>query len=129
MEVKRARRYKFPVSFLIVAIDHFHERLAGSTQGLRMVVMAEALGIISRGVRDIDLAVPFTENRFLVFLPHTPRAGALTVAARLHERVRKMKTVEDLTPSIGVAAFDPLSSKAEVSFGTLMREATEALRN
>jgi diguanylate cyclase (GGDEF)-like protein len=128
MEVKRSRRYKLHVSFLVVAIDHFHERLVGSTQGLRMAVMAEALGIIAGGVRDIDLAVPFSENRFLIFLPHTSRGGALVVAGRLHERIAKMKTVQSMTASVGVASYDPGASTAEVSFGSLMKEATELLR-
>jgi diguanylate cyclase (GGDEF)-like protein len=128
MELKRARRYKSPASFLLVSIDHFAERLSGSTQGLRLAVLGEALSAITRGIRDIDLAVPSTENRFLVFLPHTRREGALVVASRLHHRISKLSSVEGMTASVGVASFDPMSSKTEVSFGSLMKDATEALR-
>ncbi|MFZ5469034.1 MAG: diguanylate cyclase [Myxococcota bacterium] len=128
MEIKRARRYRHPVAFLLVALDQFTERLAGATQALRRAVLTDALRTITRAVRDIDLAVPFAENRFLVFLPHTPREGALVVASRLHGSVSNVRAVENLTASVGVAAYDPKERRAQISFGSLMKDAGEALR-
>ena len=128
MEVKRSRRYKYPVSFLLVAVDRLSDRLAGSPEAARQAALAEVLVALTRSVRDIDLVVPFSENRFLVFLPHTPREGALVVASRLHAKVAKATSIEGLTGSVGVAAFDPATAKSQVNFGTLMKEASEALR-
>ncbi|MBI3183487.1 MAG: diguanylate cyclase [Myxococcales bacterium] len=128
MEVKRSRRYRYPVSFLVVAIDHFAARTQEASQAKRAEVLTEALGAITRAIRDIDQAVPFTEDRFLVFLPHTPREGALVVAARLHEKISRCASLENMTASVGVASFDPAAADGSVSFGRLMKEATEALR-
>ncbi len=128
MEVKRSRRYKYPVSFLVVAIDHLAERLVGKPQHRRVEVLTEALENITRGIRDIDLAVPFSGDRFLVFLPHTPREGALVVATRLQARVAKGNSLENLTASVGVASYEPDGAKGPVSFGSLMKEASDALR-
>lgn len=128
MEVKRSRRYKYPVSFLLVALDHFSERAVTLPQAERTAALAEAYGTVMRCIRDIDLSVPFGDERFLVFLPHTPREGALIVAGRLRERLSKLKALPESTASIGVASYEPSASNAQVSFGSLMKEATEALR-
>ncbi|HSP79577.1 MAG TPA: response regulator, partial [Myxococcaceae bacterium] len=65
-----------------------------------------------------------------IFLPHTPYEGALVVAERLRQRVKEVEAVEGLTASLGLAVFEPSAAKgqAQVSFGSLMKEAGEALR-
>lgn len=129
MEVKRSRRYRYPVSFLLVGLDRFQEQAKKVTQADRTEVLSEALRVLSRGVRDIDLVVPFQEARFLVFLPHTAQDGAAVVAARFREKLQKLKAPWDVTASVGVAAYQPTKSQTDqVSFGSLMKEATEALR-
>ncbi|HLL54177.1 MAG TPA: diguanylate cyclase [Myxococcaceae bacterium] len=128
MEVKRSRRYRYPVAFLLVGLDRFSERIHNSPAHERTVALTEALRIVSKAVRDIDLAVPFSEGRFLVFLPHTPRNGALIVATRIRERLAKMESLQGQTASVGVAAYEPGPGDAQVSFGGLMKEATESLR-
>jgi GGDEF domain-containing protein len=73
--------------------------------------------------------VPFGDDRLLVFLPHTPRDGAATVASRLVARLSKLRTFDGGTASIGHATYDPkLSGKVPVGFGSLMREASLNLR-
>lgn len=128
MEVKRSRRYRYPVSFLLVGVDHFVERSQPLPQKARTEVLAEVLRTLTESVRDIDLAMPFTEGRFLIFLPHTPRAGARVVAGRVRERMPKIAAPWSVTASIGVAAYEPRAEDEQVSFGTLMKEAADALR-
>ncbi len=127
MEVKRSRRYKYPVSFLLVAVDHFAERAAELAQPARKAALAEALSVITRGIRDIDLAVPSGDNRFLVFLPHTPSEGALFVAGRLQQRLRQLTQLSEATASIGVASYEPAPGETQIGFGTLMKAVTDAL--
>ncbi|MBX5482695.1 MAG: diguanylate cyclase [Myxococcaceae bacterium] len=130
MEVKRSRRYRYPVSFLMVALDRFAERAAHMSPVERTACLAEAFGTVARGTRDIDLSVPFGDERFLVFLPHTPREGALIVAERLRTTLAQLRSLPECTASIGVAAFEPAvaAANAQVSFGSLMKDATEALK-
>ena len=128
MEVKRSRRYRYPVSFLLVGVDHFVERSQPLGQKVRTEILAEVLRTLTESVRDIDLAMPFTEGRFLIFLPHTPRAGARVVAGRVRERMQKLAAPWEVTASIGVAAYEPRAEDEQVSFGTLMKEAADALR-
>ncbi|HEX8438722.1 diguanylate cyclase [Archangium sp.] len=130
MEVKRSRRYRYPISFLILEPDGFAERLVPLPGTLRTSTMAELLRRLTESLRDIDLAVPFAEGRFIIFLPHTPQEGALVVAERLRQRVKEVETVQGLTASMGLAVFEPAAVKglAQVSFGSLMKEAGDALR-
>jgi diguanylate cyclase (GGDEF)-like protein len=130
MEVKRSRRYRYPISFLILEPDKYAERLGVLPPMQKTSVLADVLGKLAEALRDIDLAVPFAEGRFIVFLPHTPYEGAMVVAERLLQRVKEVQSFSGLTASIGLAVFEPAAMKgqAQVSFGTLMKEAGESLR-
>jgi len=130
MEVKRSRRYRYPISFLILEPDRYAERLGVLPPMQKTSVLADVLGKLAEALRDIDLAVPFAEGRFIVFLPHTPYEGAMVVAERLLQRVKEVQSFSGLTASIGLAVFEPAAMKgqAQVSFGTLMKEAGESLR-
>lgn len=128
MEVKRSRRYRYPVAFLLVELDGWAERAPKLSADARSQVMAELLSTVSGGLRDIDLTVPSSQDRVLVFLPHTPRDGAVTVANRLRARVNKLKALKDATASVGIASFVGGQSKAQISFGSLMKDASDALK-
>lgn len=135
MEVKRSRRYRYPIAVLLVDIDKFAEKAAPLAPAARKLALAEALGLLVSGVRDIDVAVPFADSRFVVFLPHTPRSGALVVGQRLRELIKSLTAYEGASASVGVAVSEPPSGRgpvagalSQVSFGSLLKEAGEALR-
>ncbi len=135
MEVKRSRRYRYPIAVLLVDLDRFTEKAASLAPAARKLALAEALGLLVSGVRDIDVAVPFADSRFVVFLPHTPRSGALVVGQRLRELIKSLKAFDGASASVGVAVSEPPPGRgpvagalAQVSFGSLLKEAGEALR-
>lgn len=125
MEIKRSKRYRYPISLALVELD------ASTTAGMeardRARLMGELLLVASRAVRDIDLPLLFGDEKFLVFLPHTPGAGALHVARRLCEHIRHHAGVRKVTASAGVASYEG-EKDASVSFGTLTKAAGEALK-
>ncbi len=129
-EVKRARRYRYPFTVLIVSFDG----LAGIRQRHGAEVADTLTGglqrVISRTVRDLDLPVTFRGDTYLVLMPHTPRRGGRTVAERLRRQLRRTRLSQGrqkvgTTVSIGLAAYD---GRGEISFASLAREASEALR-
>lgn len=124
MEVRRSKRYQYPLAFLMLALDGPEPHAA------KGAIRAEVVSAVGQLLRDVDLCVPFADDRLLVFLPHTPRDGAMTVAARLVARLSKLQTFEGGTASVGLAAFDPKAAgtAAAVGFGSLMREASLNLR-
>ncbi len=130
LEVKRSRRYQYPVAVVLVGLDQMEQRLQGteSPEFQRAAIRSEAIAGIHKVIRDIDLSVPFADDKYLVLLPHTPRDGALTVASRLQAQLSKMDAFDGGTASAGVASYEPKYwTKEHVSFGGLMRDATAAL--
>ena len=130
LEVKRSKRYQYPVAVLLVSLDKLSESLGESAPEFQhAAIRSEAMEGLSVLLRDIDVAMPFAEDKYLLFLPHTPLKGCTVVAGRVVERLSKLDSFQGGTVSVGVASFDPLSHPMEqVSFGGLVREATEALK-
>lgn len=132
MEVKRSKRYQYPLAFLMIALDELELRMLKlkDPETTKGAIRAEALQVVAGMLRNIDLCVPFADDRLLVFLPHTPREGAATVATRIVARLAKLLTYEGGTASVGLATYHPrLTPKtAAVGFGSLMREASLNLR-
>lgn len=124
VEVKRSRRYAYPVSLLLLAVDGWEDLAPTLEAQARTGLLAEVLGIATGTLRDIDLAVPFSEERLIVLLPHTKEDGALRVARRLCGLVRDRSGTPRLTASVGVATH---TGDGTVSFGSLVKRAGEAL--
>lgn len=131
MEVKRSKRYAYPISLAIIAFDGFQEITAELDAKERGRVVGSLLAQITLCIRDIDLPVLYAEDKVLVFMPHTARSGAMVVGGRLRDRLRA-HTVEcedeerlRLTASIGIAAFE---GQGTVSFGGLIKDALAAVR-
>jgi diguanylate cyclase (GGDEF)-like protein len=125
VEVKRSRRYGFPISLALLAVDRWEEvvkDLSGARE--RTALLGELLGVVSGTLRDIDIAVPFSEERLLVLMPHTREDGALKVARRLCALVRDRTRGPKVTVSVGVAAH---AGDGTISFGSMVKRATGAL--
>lgn len=126
IEVKRARRYGFPLSIALLAFDPL---VVEMTSQLRSQLMAGLALAIRRSLRDTDYPVQYSADRVMLLMPHTDLPGSLVVSRRIVERVAKAsltmgKQLINPTISIGVAA-TPLGK--EVSFGELARQANESL--
>ena len=130
LEVKRSKRYQYPVAVLLVSLDKLSESLGeAAPEFQRAAIRSEALEGLSVLLRDIDVAMQFAEDKYLLFLPHTPLKGCTVVAGRVVDRLSKLDSFQNGTVSVGVASFDPtVKPKEQVSFGGLVREATEALK-
>lgn len=122
VEVKRSRRYHYPVSLALLAIDGWAERAPRLDEALRSAMLGEVLALVSTGVRDIDLPLLYDAERILVFMPHTDALGARTAADRLVKRARAHPG--GLTASVGVASYD---GEGTMSFAALVRGAADAL--
>jgi diguanylate cyclase (GGDEF)-like protein len=131
-ELNRASRYGHPLSLIMCDIDRFKNvndsrgHLAGDSV-LRLVVdfIHEALR------KDIDWAVRYGGEEFLIVLPETDREGAWAVAERLRqEMATKPIAIGDqeiaITASFGLASFDPGMDK-KPSAEALIREADQYL--
>jgi diguanylate cyclase (GGDEF)-like protein len=127
MEIRRAKRYGYPLSICLVSLDPYELPSDQLTMASR--IRAKVARAVSRSIRDIDIPVFVGQERLLVLLPHTPIDGAAQVARRLVTAVSERNGAPDtelprVTASIGVAG---VGEGDEVSFSGLMRRARQAL--
>ena len=126
VEVKRARRYGFPLALALVGFDPISGRMDPELQTQLMGGLALA---IRRSLRDTDYPVQHSADRVLLLMPHTDLAGSLIVARRICERVARATlqagdTILHPTISLGVAAGEP---GREYGFSDLVRQAQDGL--
>jgi two-component system, cell cycle response regulator len=108
-EVERSRRYGYPLSLVILDLDHFkavNDRY-GHPGG--DAVLKTFAGIARGAVRESDAVYRYGGEEFAVLLPHTPLEGAQIAARRLvsHTAGASFPVAADLkmTVSAGVACF------------------------
>lgn len=126
VEVKRARRYGFPLALALLAFDPLDEGTPAKVHSQLMGGLALA---IRRSLRDTDYPVQYSNDRVLLLMPHTDLAGSLIVARRICERVARASLqagdeVLHPTISVGVAAGEP---GREYGFSDLVRQAQDGL--
>ena len=125
-EVRRSRRFHYPVSLAVVGLDGF-ESSASPDEVARLASLAGvALERLVGALREVDLVAPYRTASWVAFLPHTPLVGAQEVAARLQESLAGLGETF-VTVSVGVATHDPAETKAPLSFGALVDSAESAL--
>jgi two-component system, cell cycle response regulator len=129
-EVDRARRFRNQLSMLMVDVDYFksindqHGHLVGD-EILRQLAM-----LLSSAARTVDVVARYGGEEFVMILPETATDGAVIVAERLRDTVRKHRFEIDanrifhLTCSVGVATFP---SPRVTSTDDLFARADEAL--
>lgn len=119
-----------PVSLLMIDVDHFKRVNDTYGHGAGDEVLREVGQRILRNIRGFDLAVRFGGEEFVVVMPDTPIAVALSVAERLCEKMAeepvRITDAQDkiaVTLSIGVAE----SRDRGDTGGRLLKRADEAL--
>ena len=130
VEVRRAKRYGYPLSILLVRLDPIPALQELGRPNLPREITAGLASAIARSLRVIDLPIHYAEDSILVFLPHTDLAGAEEVGRRVKRRIKRItyrdeELVCQVTASVGVAG---ISAGDNLSFARLIKAATTALR-
>ena len=128
-EMYRAKRYKMPLTLLMVDLDHFKKindtfgHLAGD------YVLREVSELLQKSMRKSDVVARYGGEEFAVLLPETPQEGAYILAERLRDKLASMQISYGeqaifVTMSIGIAAHSP---KNDSSKADLIKKADRAL--
>jgi len=126
-ELKRSARYKYPVSTILIDIDHFKRVNDTYGHGVGDRVLIALAKILNNGIRDTDSAARWGGEEFLICLPHTFCKDAEKVAEKLRLSVAESCVINDeeqiaITISAGVA-----EHQRESSMDDLIRSADDAL--
>jgi hypothetical protein len=139
-ELKRARRYAYPISVALFAVDL---PPPAPPPGVRGILRARAGTVLTHTIRDIDVATslpldvsrsydsaPSSDERFLVLLPYTDLGGAALLARRVIAAVAEGAPVvaggRSFSPRF-IGAVAGAAPGQALSFSRLMKDATRSL--
>ena len=128
-EIKRARRYRQPLSLLFLDLDGLktvndrYGHRAGS-EALRGVAK-----VISEESRQTDVASRWGGDEFTILAPMTGSTAALSLAERIRCRIEEDTAGYPVTASIGVATHQPNDLAMPLDAALLMRAADTAMYN
>jgi diguanylate cyclase (GGDEF)-like protein len=132
-EFSRAKRYRTPLSILLVDIDHF--KSVNDTHGHQAgdLVLSYLAKLTLNAVRTSDIAARYGGEELLVIAPNTVEAAAGSLAERLRQHIENHELVLTRDPgnrqivrisvSVGVAVVDGEMENAQ----QLVQQADEAL--
>jgi diguanylate cyclase (GGDEF)-like protein len=127
VEIKRARRYRQPLSLLFLDLDGLknindrHGHRAGS-DALRQVA-----AVIRSEMRETDTGARWGGDEFTILAPNTSRIAALSFAERVRVRISEQRADWPLTVSIGVATLNGSENVIPEDGATLVRSADTAM--
>jgi len=107
-EFERARRYRFPLSLLLIDVDNFKmfNDAMGHAEGDELLRLVAAM--LKENARANDITARYGGDEFVVILPNTESKVALHLAERLRMNARGICLAPfQITLSIGVAALLP----------------------
>ncbi len=126
-EFKRAERYHDPLSCIVLDIDRLQALNAVGGRPLGDLIIKGVAKAITNSVREVDVVSRFGGEEFLIVLPSTHFAGAVTVAERIWREVgaaRFEDSAHRATISVGVALYPSRDVRTK---DALLRAADTAL--
>lgn len=124
-QIKISRRYRQPLSFLLLDIDFFKK--VNDTYGHHIgdLVLVEISKLLQNTIRDCDIVGRFGGEEFLITLANTDLDEAFITAERLREMINKIEIKKkrlNITVSIGC-----YSLKEEDSYESILKKVDKLL--
>lgn len=109
-EFQRGQRLQYPLSVLMIDIDHFKQYNDAYGHLVGDVALQEVARLIRQGVRGLDVVGRYGGEEFLCVLPEADGPAAKQVAERIRSQValkplRAYDETTQITISIGVASY------------------------
>ena len=132
-EIKRAKRYRHPLSLVLCDIDHFKKvnDIYGHQTGDQVLI--QFVQCITESIRDtVDWVVRYGGEEFIAVVPETDFSGAYIMAERLRTTISQtaIKIQEKgihITASFGVTGFDPDTPDEKISPDSMINQADKYL--
>jgi len=107
-EIKRSRRYGYPMSFMMIDVDEFKSYNDNFLHTAGDKVLQQLAHCMKDCLRGADVASRYGGEEFSILLPQTALTEARTIAERIREKVAGTAFPHrKVTISVGVAAFAP----------------------
>jgi diguanylate cyclase (GGDEF)-like protein len=127
-EFGRARRYKEPLSMLLIEIDGFDAILAETGPMAAQTVLQVFSGYCVIVMRHCDSFGRLGPKRFLALLPETPSKGAMVLAERMCRELAELDVIlEDEAMNFSVSIGAAEAHANDKWAGDTLRRCTQAL--
>jgi two-component system, cell cycle response regulator len=120
-EIKRAYRFRRPLSVLMMDIDHFKSVNDNFGHHVGDLVLKAVMDALSRNIRDeVDWIARYGGEEFVIVLPETPPEGMMVAAERLRQLISSLRINHDggelgITASFGAINHMPLQQTPAVT--------------
>jgi diguanylate cyclase (GGDEF)-like protein len=110
-EILRARRYKRPLSIILIGIDDLERIGLKSSSETKTAVVEAVAKMLLGSIRDVDVPGRCREDCFGVILPETPVSGAEVAAERIRTKMEQLAVQQQwqatliITVSVGAASY------------------------
>lgn len=101
-EFLRSRRYRYPMSLVLMDVDHFKRINDTLGHPVGDQVLEHVAETLRQHVREQDVLARVGGEEFAVLLPHTDLRGAIEMAERLREAIADARLVQPDTASVSV---------------------------
>lgn len=111
-EINKSKRYKNPLSLIMMDVDHF--KSFNDTYGHQTgdIVLKSIANVLSENARETDIPARYGGEEFGIILTMTDEEGAAIFAERVRKKIESLKMldingnpVRQVTSSLGVAVF------------------------
>ena len=129
VEVKRAQRYRYSISCLVVTVDRLGHLRDTYGYDAKEEILSAVITMLKATTRGSDFLGRLADDRLLTVVPHTDKEGATAMAQRLLEGAEELGFQGDMgtlrvTLSIGVS----YSTEEDTLFyDSMLQSAEEAL--
>jgi len=118
LEMNRAHRYQYPLSFMMIDIDHFKKVNDKYGHAVGDTVLIELVGLLQGESRETDFLARWGGEEFVLTAPYASAEEAVAIAERVRQNVSRheFSNVGSVTVSVGVAEYsagDSLESVLE----------------
>lgn len=127
-EVRRGRRYTYPVSLLLVDVDGFNRITEQGDDEVAVEVLRQISAVIRSAIRETDVPARIEGDDFGILLVHSDRNNAFSIGERIRSEVEAREFGPNrlrISVSVGVAGTPHDASNDD----QLRARATQALDN
>ena len=121
-EFARARRYGFPLSLLLLDIDHFKKVNDDHGHPAGDLVLKGIGEILKKSVRNVDVAARYGGEEMVLLLPHTRDAQAVILAERIRRKIEDFPFPADAPSGSGI----PFRCTVSIGIAGMTRECAKA---
>jgi len=128
-ELAVTRRYKNPLSCVMIDLDHFKKINDVHGHAVGDDVLRRVAHVLGENVREVDVIARYGGEEFVLLLPHTAKANAVVVAERVRGQIKRLELEYDGVKVVPSASFGIADDKDAPSgkWDELVRAADIAL--